>query len=140
MSKNRKIGIALWAIAFILSVFLLLIIPDCFTGSVYVTLVFDGIAFISTIIAWLYLFKKSKSITEVFYCSPVMMVSSLYITIQFVLCVVTGLFADEISLKLSLILNFILTMVMWFVILSAVIAKNHEQHIDTRQKNHHVEL
>ena len=140
MSKNRKTGIAIWIIAFALSVFLMLIIPNHYTGSIYVTLVFDGIAFISTLALWLNLFKNSKSATDVFYCSPAMTVSTGYLIIQFILCIVAGILADTITVKLSLILNFILAVIMWILILSTLTSKNHAQCVDARQKNHHVEL
>ena len=140
LSKSRKTGISIWTIAFALSVFLLLIIPNHYTGSVYVTLVFDGVAFISTLVLWLNLFKNSKSATDVFYCSPAMTVSTGYLIIQFILCIVVGILADTITVKLSLILNFILAAIMWILILSTLTSKNHAQRVDARQKNHHIEL
>lgn len=140
MSKSRKTGVVIWVIAFALSVFLLLIIPNHYTTSVYVTLVFDGIAFISTLILWLNLFKNAESTADVFYCSPAMTVSTGYLIIQFVICIVTGILADAMTIKLSLILNFILTAIMWILILSTLNSKNHAQRVDARQKNHHVEL
>ena len=140
LSKSRKTGIAIWAVAFALSVFLLLIIPNHYTGSVYVTLIFDGAVFISTLVLWLNLFKNSKSASDVFYCSPAMTVSTGYITIQFVLCIVTGILADAMTIKLSLILNFVLAAIAWILIFSTLSSKNHARRVDTRQKNHHVEL
>ena len=140
LSKSRKTGISIWTIAFALSVFLLLIIPNHYTGSVYVTLVFDGVAFISTLVLWLNLFKNSKSASDIFYCSPAMTVSTGYLIIQFVLCIAAGILADTMTVKLSLILNFILTAIMWILILSTLNSKNHAQRVDARQKNHHIEL
>ena len=140
MSKNRKIGISIWAITFALSIFLLLIIPSHYTGIVYITLAFDGTAFISTLILWLNLFKNSKSATDAFYCSPAMTASIGYLIIQFVLCIASGILVDTMTVKLSLILNFILAAIMWILILSTLTSKNHAQRVDTRQKNHHVEL
>ena len=140
LSKSRKTGISIWTIAFALSVFLLLIIPNHYTGSVYVTLVFDGVAFISTLVLWLNLFKNSKSASDIFYCSPAMTVSTGYLIIQFILCIVVGILADTITVKLSLILNFILAVIMWILILSTLTSKNHAQRVDARQKNHHIEL
>ena len=140
MSKSRKTGVAIWVIAFALSVFLLLIIPNHYSGSVYVTLVFDGIAFKSTLVLWLNLFKNSKSAVDIFYCSPAMTVSTGYLIIQFILCIVAGILGDVMTIKLSLILNFILAAIMWVLILATLNSKNHAQRVDARQKNHHVEL
>ena len=140
LNKSRKTGVAVWAIAFALSIFLLLIIPNHYTGSVYVTLVFDGVAFISTLILWLNLFKNSKSEADAFFCSLAMTVSAIYIAIQLVICIATGILAGTLTIKLTLILNFIPAAIMWILILSILCSKNYAKRINSRQKDHHIEL
>lgn len=140
MSRNRKLGIVIWAIAFAVSVFLTLIIPAHYSSNLFAVLIFNVIAFISVLIIWIYLFKNSKTPGDIFYDSPVMTISTAYLVIQLILCIAVGLMVDTLSFKMTLILNVVLMAVVWFLILSTIITKDHSQHVDSRQKDHHVEL
>ncbi|MDE6635753.1 MAG: hypothetical protein K2K09_03995 [Lachnospiraceae bacterium] len=140
MSKNRKIGIGIWFLAFALSVFLLFVIPKHYMNSIYTTLIFDGIAFMSTLILWLSLFRSVKTSSDVFYCSPAMTASMIYLVIQFVVCIVVAFLAESMPFKVILIVNFMLMVIMWILIFSTISAKDHAQSVDSRQKDHHVEL
>ena len=140
MSKNRKTGIGIWIIGFVLSVFLLFVIPNQPTSNIYLTLAFDIVAFVTSLILWLNLYKPGKTPKEQFYISPAITMSAVYLVIQFIICVIEGLLVDKISFRGTLILNFITMAVMWLLILSTLIAKNHTQRVDLRQKDHHVEL
>ena len=140
MSRNRKLGITIWAIAFALSVFLTLIIPAHYCSSIFVMLTFDVIAYISVLTLWINLFRNIKSPSDTFYNSPAMTISTAYLAIQLILCIAVGLMVDAISFKMTLILNVVLMAVVWFLILSTIITKDHAQRVDSRQKDHHVEL
>ena len=140
MSRNRKLGIVIWAIVFALSVFLTLIIPVHYSSNIFAVLTFDVIAFISVLILWINLFKNAKTPSDTFYNSPVMTISTAYLVIQLILCIVVGFMVDTISFKMTLVLNIVLMAVVWFLILTAIIAKGHSQRVDSRQKDHHVEL
>lgn len=140
MGKNRKTVIVIWIIGFALSVFLLLVIPEHLTSSIYLTLAFDVVAFVSSLILWLGLFKSRKAAKEQFYVSLAMTMSAVYLVIQFIICVAEGLLVDKISFRVTLILNFVTTAVMWILILSTLISKNHAQRVDSRQIDHHIEL
>lgn len=140
MNRNRKLGIVIWAIAFALSVFLTLIIPAHYSSNIFAVLTFDVIAFISVLILWINLFKNAKMPDDTFYNSPAMTVSTIYLVIQLILCIVVGLTVDTITFKITLILNVVLMAVVWFLILSTIITKDHAQRVDSRQKDHHVEL
>lgn len=140
LSKKRRVGIIIWLIAFVLSVALTLIIPNHYTSSIYTTLIFDVIAFISVFILWMKIFANVNTPSDIFYCSPAMVVSTVYLVIQFFLCVMEGVLVDVITFKITLILNIILMAIVWFLILSTIITRDHTQRVDSRQKNHHVEL
>ena len=140
LSKNRKLGIVIWAIAFAWSVFLTLIIPAHYSGNVFAALAFDGIAYISVLILWINLFRNTKASGDAFYNSPSMTISTAYLVIQMILCIVVGLMVDTITFKITLILNVVLMAVVWFLILSTIITKDHAQRVDSRLKDHHVEL
>ena len=140
MSRNRKLGVVIWAIAFVLSLFLTLIIPAHYSSNIFAALTVDVIAFISVLILWINLFKNAKTPGNQFYDSPAMTISTAYLAIQLILCITVGLMVDTISFKMALILNVVLMAVVWFLILSTIITKGHAQCVDSRQKDHHVEL
>lgn len=140
LSKNRKLGIVIWVIAFALSVFLTLIIPAHYSGNIFATLTFDVIAYIAVLILWISLFRNLNTPGTTFYNSPKMIISIVYLAIQLILCIVVGLMVDTISFKMTLILNVVLMAIVWFLILFTIITKDHEQRVDSRQKKHHAEL
>lgn len=140
MSRNRKLGIAIWAIAFALSVFLTLIIPAHYSGNIFTVLTFDVIAYIAVLLLWIKLLRNTNVSDDTFYNSPVMIITTAYLAIQMILCIAVGLMVDTISFKMTLIFNVVLLVVVWFLILSTIITKGYAQRVDSRQKNHHVEL
>lgn len=137
---NRKLGIAIWTITFALSVFLILVIPNHYSACIWTTLIFDAIAYISSLALWMNLFRNANTPADVFYCSPTITVSTAYLVIQLILCIVVGFMVDTISFKMTLVLNVVLMAVVWFLILSTMITKGHSKRVDSRQKDHHVEL
>lgn len=84
--------------------------------------------------------KENTKPSEVFVATPAIMLSVAYMVIQFIICIVTAIVNDGISLKLSLIINIILMALMWVLILAAINTRNHANRIDSRQEDHHVEL
>ena len=60
MSKKNMLAIVVWTLAFALSVFVLLVIPSQYTSSIFITLIFDVVTFISTLIFWLTLYSSNK--------------------------------------------------------------------------------
>ena len=140
MRKTRLISITVWFLIFVLSVFLLLIIPNSYSQSIWVTLAFDIIAFVSQLIFCLAIFNKVDSPKGIFNRYPTLLVSIAYIGVQFLICIVTAFTATLMSFKASLIINFIVMILAWVVILLLVLSKNHVERIDSRQKDHHVEL
>jgi hypothetical protein len=140
MSKKQKMGVLVWLVLFVLSVFFILIIPSRYTSGVIMTLIFTLIAYASTLGLWISLLKKMAISSDAFYYSSSITVSILYLIIQLLVCVLQGLLVDVISLKTTVILNVLLMTIMWFLILSTIILKNHSKQVDSRQKNHHIEL
>lgn len=129
-----------WLIAFSLSVFLLLIIPDHYNTSLFIALVFDVVAFISQLFLWRALLKKVEAAEDTFFNAPVMTVSLIYLLIQFLLTVIKGIAIDAISAKTTLIINCIVLSIAWIIIILLLETKNHAQRVDSRQKDHHVDL
>ena len=134
------VKIIIWFLTFALSVFLLLIIPNSYSNAVWVTLIFDVIAFISQLILWLVIFNKTAGAKETFNSYPVMVVSAMYLVMEFVMCIITGTCAVSISFKLAVIINGIILIAVWIILLMLIMAKEHVEKVDSRQKDHHMEL
>lgn len=140
MAKNKIIGSVILILALALSVFLLLIIPSEYTSAVWITLIFNVIAFLSQLILWLMMFKKDEGKEGVFYKTPVMTASTIYMVIQFIICLIVGFTGTSMSSKVAIIVNFVLFILMWVLILSLISAKDYAKEADSRQKDHHVRL
>ena len=140
MGKSKIIKCVIWFLAFALSVFLLLVIPSSYSQSIWVTLVFDVIAFVSQLILWLTIFNRPVGAKGVFNRYPTMLVSSLYLIVEFIICIVMAVMGSSIPFKMSLIINFIVMVIAWIILLMMILSKDHVERIDSRQKDHHVEL
>ena len=140
MGKSKIIKCAIWFLTFALSVFLLLVIPSGYSQSIWVTLVFDVIAFVSQLILWLTIFNRPVGAKGVFNRYPTMLVSALYLIVEFIICIVTAVMESSIPFKTSMIINFIVMVIAWIVLLMMILSKDHVERIDSRQKDHHVEL
>ena len=140
MGKSKIIKCIIWFLTFLLSVFLLLVIPNGYSQSIWVTLVFDVIAFVSQLILWLTIFNRPVGAKGVFNRYPTMLVSALYLIVEFIICIVTAVTGSLIPFKTSMIINFIVMVIAWIVLLMMILSKDHVERIDSWQKDHHVEL
>jgi archaellum biogenesis protein FlaJ (TadC family) len=82
---------------------------------------------------------KSKSSKETFYKYPTMLVSMVYLILQFIISTVVAVVNEAISLKAVLIINFVLLVVMWILILLTLMAKDKIENTNYRQKDHYIE-
>lgn len=140
MVKSRIIGLVVWLLSFALSIVLLLIIPNSYAQSIWVTLIFDVIAFCSQLILWLIVLKQIQEPRKAFYNYPVLFVSTSYLGIEIVMCLVTAIIGDYLSFKVAIIINFIIMVIAWVVLVLLMPAKSHVERLDLRQKHHHIEL
>lgn len=140
MAKNKLIGTVILVLAFALSVFFLFIISSEYTPVIWITLVFDIIAFGSQAILWFTLFKGQNSKEDVFYKTPAVTASTIYMVVQLVVCLVMAFVSTAVSTKLAIIVNFVVCVLMWILIIAMISAKDHAKRVDSRQKNHHAEL
>lgn len=136
MKKTTGIVICFWGLA--LSLFLLFVIPKNINQARIITAVFTIIAFVSQLFVWLYLFKRKIDAQGAFYRTPTITLSLVYMLIQFALCTLMAFIT--LTTKVSLIVNFVVLVLMWILILALNSVKNHAQKVDSRQKNHHIEL
>lgn len=140
MGKSKIITCVIWFLAFSLSLFLLLVIPSSYSQSVWVTLVFDVIAFVSQLVLWLIISNRPVGAKGSFNCYPIMMVSLFYLIVEFIICIVMAVMTLAISFKISIIINFIVMVIAWIVLLMLILSKEHIERIELRQNDHHVEL
>lgn len=140
MFKSKTLRCIVWFLCFSLSVFLLLVIPSSFNSVIWITLAFDTIAFISQFLLWSVLLNRIRYTQQVFNRYPCMVVSGSYLFVEFVLCIVAALKSTLMTVKVSLVINFVVMVVSWIIILLLIISKNHVERVDIRQKKHHIEL
>ena len=140
MTKNKMFGIVILILVFVLSIFFLFIIPGEYTTAIWITLAFDIIAFGSQLFLWYTLFKGQNSKEDVFYKTPAVTMSTLYMVIQFIICLVMAFAGNIISSKTAIIVNFVVCVLMWVVIIMLITVKDHVKKVNSRQKDHHIKL
>lgn len=140
MTKSKMALICAWFSSFMLSVFLILIIPENYTSVVITALVFDGVAFLSQFILWLKHAKEAQSAEGIFQKAPIFSVSCAYLAIEFAFSLICAAFSSALSFKAVLIINVCIFAVVWVLICALIGSKSHIQQVESRQKNNHVEL
>lgn len=140
MKKRKTIGISIWLLMFVLSLVLLFIIPKEYSYSIWITVGFDVIGFVSQLLLWIVLFKGITDTDDAFYVVPTMTVSSVYLGIQLVVCIFIAVLGSKVSIRTTLILNIVLLILAWVIILLLAFGRDHAQKVDSRQKNHHTAL
>lgn len=134
---RKYYGLIIWVMLLILALFLALIIPRELTIQVWIIVIFDVIAFGSQFITW---FAKMKTSKEAFYAYPAMVVSLIYLILQFLVSTLTAILNETIPFKVLIIIEMILLFIMWILIFSALMAKDKIESLDSRQKDHHISL
>lgn len=120
-----------------LTLFFLFFIPDTYTNSIWVMLIFDSVAFISQLALWMTNFGGKAA---VFYKYPAMTISTGYLSIQFILCIISAFTANVISFKLALVLNVLLLVIAWILLILTMFSVKHIQKVEIRQNDHHIKL
>lgn len=134
---KKYYGFMIWGLLLILTLFLALIIPEEYTAQIWAVVVFDVFTFASQFVIW---FAKAKTSKDTFYKYPAMTVSSVYLIMQFLISTVTAIINSGISFKLLLIVEVVLLVIMWILILATLMAKDKIESLDSRQKDHHIQL
>lgn len=123
---------------FALSAFLLFILPKSYDATIWITLGFTIVAYVSQLVLFLWLFSKQQTPDGFFYKTPTMTISSLYMIIQTIVCVVVPLV--NWGAKTVLIVNFVVLILMWILLCGLFAGIDHAKRIDSRQKEHHTVL
>ncbi len=140
MINGKKALLILWVLVFILTLILLLFIPEQITSVSFVFLAFDCIGFIALLILWINLLQGKQDAKDVFGNFPAVVVSCVYLLILFVLSILCGSSPSLFSVKSSVLINIIVMVLAWIVLVALLGAKGHIQRVDSRQRDHHTEL
>lgn len=134
---KKYYGIIIWFLLMALTLFLVFIIPSQYTKQIWTVVVFDIIAFASQLLTW---FMRSKNAQGTFYKYPTIAVSTVYLILQFVISTVVAIANEAVPFKVLFTINFVLLVIMWLIILSALMARDKIESLGSRQKDHHIEL
>lgn len=140
MNKNKLIGIAIWALGFALSMVFMFCLEQGLTPTFWVTFGFVIVAFLSTLIFQLSVWKSDNSLNEQFIHIPPMVLSSIYVLVQILLGIVFSLGSSFISVKIAILFNAIIFIVAWGVNILSLAGNDHIRKVNSRQKDHHIEL
>ena len=140
MLKSRTALCIIWALAFALSIILIVLCSDQASTNIGVLLVFDALAFCSQFVLWFSLSRNVQDKDQVFYNMPLAIVSCSYLFVAAVFNIVCAFLKNAVTTKGSIIINLIIVIVAWIAIVALLGAKGHIARVDSRQKDDHVEL
>lgn len=110
------------------------------TPTFWLTFGFVCVAFVSSLIFQIISWKNSETLDkQVLHLSGIT-ISSIYALIQIPIGVVSSLGATAISTKPTILVNAVLLIIAWILILSSLVGNDHIEKVNSRQKNHHIEL
>ncbi|MDV4150284.1 hypothetical protein R0131_05510 [Clostridium sp. AL.422] len=140
MKKNRFIGISAWFLILVLANVLLFCLTKEVNGTVIATAIFVEIAFVSSLVFQLLIWRRNKNIDEQFLNIPSMVVLLGYMVIQIPICIIFALASSIIPYKAAILINAILLIVAWLLVLGSISGNDHIQRVNKRQKDYHVKL
>lgn len=137
---NKKIALAVWVLALLLSMVLLFTLNQSMTAAFWITFVFVVATFCSALLFQCVLGKNAKTPDDRFLQLPSALISVIYEAVQIPLCVVFALCSGIIPWKVALLVHVIILILAWILILSGLAGNGHIRNVNGRQKNHHTEL
>jgi hypothetical protein len=138
--SNKKLGIIIWGLCFALAMVLMFCLERGLTTTFWVTLGFVCVAFLSALVFQMLVWKTSSKLDkQVLHFSGILL-SNIYALIQLPICIIFSLGSNSIPFKASIIINAIILIVAWVLILASLVGNDHIERVNSRQKDHHVEL
>lgn len=138
--SNKKLGIIIWGLCLVLAMILLFCLERGLTTTFWVTFGFVCAAFLSALVFQILTWKSTNTLDkQVLHFSGILL-SNIYVLIQLPICIVFSLGSNSIPFKASIIINAIIFIAAWVLILSSLVGNDHIERVNSRQKNHHVEL
>ena len=135
--KNNKIhGLVAWALGLAFSLFLILLVPNDLTGAIYAVAVCTTLVYLLHLTLWLALQKGKLEFPNL----PSLTFSVFFLLVQTIWAIIAAFAVAVISVKMVVLVNILLIVIQVFVIVLALISKNHIENVGSRQKDHHTEL
>ena len=138
--SNRKLGIIIWGLCFALAMVLMFCLERGLTTTFWVTLGFVCVAFLSAFVFQILAWKTANTLDKQVLHFPGILLSSIYALIQLPICIIFSLGSNSIPFKASIIINAIILIVAWVLILASLVGNDQIERVNSRQKDHHVEL
>ena len=138
--SNKKLGIMIWGLCFALAMVLMFCLERGLTTTFWVTLGFVCAAFLSALIFQIIAWKTANTLDKQVLHFPGILLSNIYALIQLPICIIFSLGSNSIPFKASIIINAIILIVAWVLILASLVGNDHIERVNSRQKDHHVEL
>jgi hypothetical protein len=140
MSKSKKIGIAAWTLGLIWANVFLFCLGRGFTPTFWITFGFVWLAFLSSLIFQILVWKAMTNPDEKALHIPVLSVSYGYMLIQILLCVIFSLGSNVIPWKVTILVHAVLLILAWIAAIGSVAGNDHIRKVNNRQKDHHRKL
>ncbi len=134
---SKKIFLAVWALGLALVNVLLFTLSQSMTATVWITLAFVWLAFLSTLAFQFLAAKKSKTPDDAFLRIPALAAFIVYEVLQIPVCLIFALGATTIPAKAAFLTQAVLLIVAWAAILLSLGGNDHIKKVNSRQKNHH---
>ena len=138
--SNKKLGIIIWGLCFALAMVLMFCLERGLTTTFWVTLGFVCVAFLSAFVFQILAWKTANTLDKQVLHFPGILLSNIYALIQLPICIIFSLGSNSIPFKASIIINAIILIVAWVLILASLVGNDHIERVNSRQKDHHVEL
>lgn len=140
MSKDKKLGIFIWLLSFMLAMVLMFCLERGETATFWVAFGFVCFAFVSTLLFHFVLWKEATTTDKLFIRLSPIAVSSIYMIAQIPIGVIFSLGSASIPYKATLLVNAVVCIISWIFILSSLVGNDHIEKVNSRQKDHHTEL
>ena len=129
-----------WALMLALTLFLTLILPERLNAAVIATAIFAAVGYASQLLLGRLVPRDTKGADAAAANAPLAVVSGAYLLCASVFSVVCAVFSDAISLKAVIVVHVVLLIVTWILLASLLGTRAHIRRVDSRQKDHHIEL
>lgn len=140
MKNNKTLAFILWVLFLAIGMLFLCMIPKTMNATSIALIIFTLVIFLGQLILWLMLSKEGSTKEKTFLNLPVYMYSIYVMIIQLAVDILCSFFAERIPIKLVIFVEIIFLVVQCIIIVMSLITKNSIEKLDSRQKNHHIEL
>lgn len=136
MKGNKILGFTTWVLGLALGLIFLFFIPQERTETVWAIIICTAVVYLLHLMLWGLLQKGKLD----FHNLPALTLSVIFLLVQTVWAIIVAFAATAIPIRTAILVNVVILIIQAFVIVLALISKNHIENMSSRQKDHHVEL